>query len=49
MRLQIEVKRELFTALLALVWLFTGVHKHVTLQLGVVEESLLTADVHALK
>lgn len=48
-RLQVEIKRELLAALLALIWLFPSVYKHVTLELSVVQEALLAARVSALE
>ena len=47
MRLKVEVEAEPLTAHLTLVRLLTCVHEHVSLQFGVVQESLLTARVHA--
>ena len=49
MCLQVEVQAELFATLIAGVGLLAGVDKHVSLQLGIVEESLLAALVRALE
>ena len=47
MRLKVEVEGKPLTADLTLVGFLTCVHEHVSLQFGVVQESLLTARVHA--
>ena len=49
MRLQIEIKTELFKANLALVGLFSCMHKHVTLQLSIVKKPLIACLKRALK
>ena len=49
MCLQVEVQAELFATLIAGVGLLASVDKHVSLQLGIVEESLLAALIRALE
>lgn len=49
MRLQIEIKTELFKANFALVGLFSCMHKHVSLQLSIVEKPLIACLKRALK
>jgi len=49
MRLQIEIKRELLAALIALVGLLACVHEHVPLELRVVQEAFFAPGVDALE
>lgn len=49
MRLQIEIKRELLAALIALVGLLACVHEHVPLELRVVQEAFFAPRVDALE
>ena len=47
--LQVKIQRKLLAALITLVRFLTGMHKHMSLELGIVQEPLLAAIISALK
>ena len=49
MCLQVEVQAELFSTLIARVWLLARVNEHMALEFRIVEEALFTALIRALE